>query len=134
MSISAPSSWVIEKDANDMVSFRPPDVPKNVILGVFNVNLFSCSDSQKSADCIQKWADRHFQGAAAGALQREEVGEGRIWITSSAGKDGKGVSARYYVFNNGNLAVVNYLLGGETLKNLATFKEVGGTLAFAGNK
>ena len=134
LSISAPSSWVIEKDANDMVSFRPPDVTKNESIGLLNVNLFSCPDSEKGADCIERWVKRHFYEAAPAELLREEAGESRIWITSSAGKDGKRVSARYYVYNSGKLAVVNFQLGGETFKNLATYKEIGGTLAFTSSK
>ncbi len=135
LSVSAPSSWVMTQDDKDMVSFRPPDVAENESLGIFSVNLFNCSDSETGDNgCIQEWVDRHFRGADPDALQREEVGEGRIWVTSSAGKDDKGVSARFYLVDTGKLAVVNFRLGGETSKYLPSFKKVGETLAFASGK
>ena len=129
LSMSAPSSWVMTQNDKDMVSFRPPDVTENESLGILSVNLFSCPDSEAGADgCIQQWVERHF---APGALQREEVGEGRAWVTSSSGKDDKGVSARYYLVDTGKLAVVSFRLGGEKSKYLPTFKKAGETLAFS---
>jgi hypothetical protein len=135
LSISTPASWVLTEDDKDMVSFRPPDVTANESLGILSVNLFSCPDTESGGNsCIQVWVERHFRGTDPGALQREELGDGRVWVTSSAGKDGKGVSARYYLVDAGKLAVVNFRLGGETSKYLAAFKKAGETLAFTSGK
>ena len=135
LSMSAPSSWVMTQNDKDMVSFRPPDVAENAFLGILSVNLFSCPDSEAGGNgCIQEWVGRHFRGADPGALQREEVGEGGVWVTSSAGKDDKGVSARYYLVDSGKLAVVNFRLSGEKSKYLPAFKKAGETLAFASGK
>ena len=135
LSMSAPSSWVMTQNDKDMVSFRPPDVAENAFLGILSVNLFSCPDSEAGANgCVQQWLERQFAGTDPGALQREEVGEGRVWVTSSAGKDDKGISARYYLVDTGKLAVVSFRLGGETSKYLPTFKKAGETLAFSSGK